>query len=81
MEDWSFLSPRTIILSLAVGALVGAWVVGTPVAFGLWLGLPAYVLALGVVFAFVLAWRDHHAPTVESECRPEDARDGDVKWL
>ena len=43
MEYWSFLSLRTIFLSLAVGALVGWQIGGTPVAIAV--GLTVYVVA------------------------------------
>jgi hypothetical protein len=43
MELWSFLSLPTILLSLAVGALVGSLVGGTPVAIAV--GLTVYVVA------------------------------------
>jgi hypothetical protein len=43
-EDRSFLSLRTIFLSLAVGALVGSMIGGTPVAIAV--GLAVYVAAL-----------------------------------
>jgi hypothetical protein len=43
MQYWSFLSLRTIFLSLAVGALVGSQLGGTPVAVAV--GLAVYVVA------------------------------------
>jgi hypothetical protein len=43
MEDWSFLSLRTIFLSLAVGALAGSLIGGTPVAIAV--RLAVYVAA------------------------------------
>jgi hypothetical protein len=43
MEYWSFLSLRTIFLSLAVGALAGSQIGGTAVAVVV--GLAVYVVA------------------------------------
>jgi hypothetical protein len=45
MEAWSFLSLRTIFLSLAVGALAGSLIGGTPVAVAVALTLTVYVVA------------------------------------
>lgn len=43
MEDWSFLSARTFLLAMFVGALVGNGIGGAPVAIVV--GLVVYVAA------------------------------------